>query len=144
LPWSFVARAEAAQKQDVEKLGASAAYEANWTTRTGELDFQNQVRDHAAEESDRPHKLLQQRLISLNEIGAFESPVLAGVHRAAQLLKAGMTYQAMKVRMARTMMTIAAYLIAATPVRPDDSGSCRPFRSSSRCCRSRVIAGLGV
>jgi hypothetical protein len=28
-----------------------------------ELDHQNQVRDHAADENDRPDKLLQQRLI---------------------------------------------------------------------------------
>jgi hypothetical protein len=34
----------------------------------GQLDYQNQVRDHAADESDRPDKLLQQRLISLNGI----------------------------------------------------------------------------
>jgi GNAT superfamily N-acetyltransferase len=34
----------------------------------GELDYQNQVRDHAADESDRPDKLLQQRLIRLNGI----------------------------------------------------------------------------
>ena len=70
----------------------------------GELDFQNQVRDHAAaDESDRPDKLLQQRLTSVNGIRrGFESPVVAGVHLAAQLLKAGMTYQARKARMART------------------------------------------
>ena len=37
--------------------------------------------------------------------------------------KAGTTYQARKARMARTMITIAAYLIAAYPVRLDDSGS---------------------
>jgi hypothetical protein len=90
----------------------------------GELDYQNQVRDHAADESDRPDKLLQQRLTSVNGIRrGFESPVVAGVHLAAQLLKAGMTYQARKARMARTMMTIAVYLIAAYPARPDDSGS---------------------
>ena len=70
----------------------------------GELDYQNQVRDHAADESDRPDKLLQQRLTSVNGIRrGFESPVVAGVHLAAQLLKAGMTYQARKARMARTV-----------------------------------------
>jgi hypothetical protein len=34
----------------------------------GELDYQNQVRDHAADESDRPDELLQQRLISVSGI----------------------------------------------------------------------------
>lgn len=42
-----------------------------------------------------------------------------------------MTYQAMKARMASTMITIAEYLIAAYPARPDDSGSglCRGLRA---------------
>ena len=102
----------------------SRRYEANWTTRT--------KYDHAADESDRPDKpdkVLQQRLISVNGIRrgfewrGFEWPVFASVHRAAQLLKAGTTYQARKARMARTMMTIAVYLIAEYPARPDDSGS---------------------
>jgi hypothetical protein len=49
----------------------------------GELDYQNQVRDHATDESDGPYKLLQQRLISVNSIRRrFEWPVLTGVHRA--------------------------------------------------------------
>jgi hypothetical protein len=89
----------------------------------GELDHQNQVRDHAADENDRPDKLLQQGLISVNAIRRrFEWPVLAGVHRAAQL-NFGTMYQARKARMARTMITIAVYLIAAYPARLDDSGS---------------------
>jgi hypothetical protein len=46
----------------------------------------------------------------------------ARVHVCAQS-KAGMMYQAMKARMARTMITIAVYLIAAYPARLDDSGS---------------------
>jgi hypothetical protein len=41
----------------------AAAYEAKWTTRT-------KVREHAADESDRPAKLPQQRLISVNGTGA--------------------------------------------------------------------------
>ena len=94
------------------------------TASRSELDHQRQDRDHGADESDGPDKLLQQGLISVNGIRrGFEGPVLPGVHRAAQLLKAGMTYQAKKARMARTMTTIAEYLIAAYPARPDDSGS---------------------
>jgi hypothetical protein len=47
----------------------------------GEQGYQNQARDHAADESDRPDKLLQQRLISVNAIRRwFEWPVLAGAH----------------------------------------------------------------
>jgi hypothetical protein len=62
--------------QDEEKLGASRRLRR-------ELDYQNQVRDHAADESDRPDELLQQRLISVNSFRrGFEWPVLAGVHRA--------------------------------------------------------------
>jgi hypothetical protein len=100
----------------VEQLGAGRGLR-------GELDDQNQVRDHAADESDRPDKLLQQRLISVHAIRrGFGWPVLAGVHRAAQL-NFGTMYQARKARMARTMITIAVYLIAAYPARPDDSGS---------------------
>jgi hypothetical protein len=54
--------------------------------------------------------------------GELAEPVLAGVHRAAQL-NFGTMYQARKARMASTMITIAVYLIAAYPARPDDSGS---------------------
>jgi hypothetical protein len=82
-----------------------------------------QVRDHAADENDRLDKLLQQRLISVIGVRrGFEGPVLAGVHGAAQL-KAGTMYQARNARIARTMITIAVYLIAAYPVRSDDSRS---------------------
>ena len=99
----------------MEKLGASRL--------RGELGYQNQVRDHGADENDRPDKLLPQRLISLNAIRrGFDWAVLAGVHRAAQL-NFGTMYQARKARMARTMITIAVYLIAAYPARLDDSGS---------------------
>jgi hypothetical protein len=102
--------------QDVVEFGASRCLR-------GELDYQNQVRDHAADENDRPDKLLQQRLISVSAIRwGFEWPVLPGVHRAAQS-KPGTMYQARKARIARTMITIAVYLTAAYPARPDDSGS---------------------
>jgi len=47
--------------------------------------------------------------------------MLTGVHLGAQL-KAGMMYQAMKARIARTMITIAVYLIAANPAGLEDSG----------------------
>jgi hypothetical protein len=107
---------EVGQHQDEEKLGASRRLR-------GELGYENQVRHHAADENDRPDKLLQQRLISVNAIRrGFEWPVLTGVHRAAQL-NFGTMYQARKARMARTMITIAVYLIAAYPARLDDSGS---------------------
>jgi hypothetical protein len=100
----------------VERLGAGSRLR-------GEQGYQNQARDHAADESDRPDKLLQQRVISVNAIRrGFEWPVLAGVHRAAQL-NFGTMYQARKAKMARTMITIAVYLIAAYPARLDDSGS---------------------
>jgi hypothetical protein len=39
------------EHQDMEQLGAGRRLR-------GELDDQNQVRDHAADESDRPDKLL--------------------------------------------------------------------------------------
>jgi hypothetical protein len=100
----------------MEKVGASRRLRS-------EQGHQNQARDHAADESDRPDKLLQQRVISVNGIRrGFEWPVLPGVHRAAQL-NFGTMYQARKARMARTMITIAVYLIAAYPARLDDSGS---------------------
>jgi hypothetical protein len=100
----------------VEQFGASRRLRR-------ELGYQNQVRDHAEDESDGPDKLLQQRLISVNAIRRmFEWPVLVGFHSAAQS-KAGTMYQARKARMARTMITIAVYLIAAYPARLDDSGS---------------------
>jgi hypothetical protein len=99
-----------------EKLGESRRLRR-------EQSYQNQARDHAADESDRPDKLLQQSLISVNALRrGLEWPVLAGVHRAAQL-NFGTMYQARKARMARTMITIAVYLIAAYPARLDDSGS---------------------
>ena len=109
-------RARSGEHQDEDKLGASRRLR-------GELDYKNQVCDHAADENDRPDKLLQQRLISVNAIRReFEWPVLAGAHRAAQL-NFGTMYQARKARMARTMITIAVYLMAAYPARLDDSGS---------------------
>ncbi len=47
----------------MQQLGASRRLR-------GGADYQNRVRDHAADESDRPDKLLQQPLISVNGFGA--------------------------------------------------------------------------
>jgi hypothetical protein len=52
---------EVAEHQDLEKLRASRRL-------SGELGDQNQVRNHAADESDRPDKLLQQRVVSVSGI----------------------------------------------------------------------------
>src|ERR671919_981100 len=103
-------------------LGAVGTGRAVTLRLAGEVNDQHQERDHASDEADGPDKFLQERLISVNGIVAVERlrvprrPLVAQSNR-------GMTYQARKARMARTMMTIALYLIAAYPARLDDSGS---------------------
>ena len=48
----------------------------------GEVDYENQVRDHAADESGRPDNLCQECLISVNVIGAVG---WLGAHLASSL-----------------------------------------------------------